>query len=765
MKLRNRLLVFHAISLVIMTIALIIVGWFGIQHVIKSQYEREMIQELNRIVLRAQRVTTTLDKWGIEDRDFLNRRQQEYVGHYAEYRYGETGGLNFVPSDPAIDVSRVNLLDIHDTVIKQMRNRKSGYMWLESGGDTYYVAYKSYEPWDWVVLLSISREEMFAYRSSFFLLVTLIAASVMMITLTIGAFLIGQLVRRFDEMLSSVHKIEEGDFSPRIENFDTAPEILKLQHGINAMAESLRERTLARDNAEKALKGSQEKYRQLIETSNDVIYLMENNKFEIVNRKFTEVTGYTKEEACDPNFNFMKMIAPSSLKVMEERRKRVLLGMPVSRTYPMTAISKDGREIDFDVSVTYQDTGEGVSVQAILRDVTQRNISEQQNRQRQKMEAIGTLAGGIAHDFNNILSVILGYADLLKMEIGHDPENQESLKEIINAATKARDLVNQIISFTRRSDREFKPVYVYDVVTDAMSLIKSLIPENVRVVVDLESKSPVLADTSNIHQIMLNLCLNAAFAMENSGGLLTIRLHEIGFNDIPGVVREKLDVGDHIRIEVEDTGHGISPEILSRIFDPYFSTKPKDQGSGLGLAIVQGIVSTLNGAIEVTSEVGTGTKFTVYLPVVKKEGALEGRYVEEEKLSEAPIRIMYVDDESSIVMMIKKALATFGYIVSGYSNSKKALQAIIENPDQFDLVISDLSMPEVTGLDIARKAHELRPDLPIMICTGFHERGEELDVGKNGIRTVITKPLSLRDLVAKIEEVFAPVSRIDAEET
>ncbi len=753
MKLKNRILLFHTVSLVLMTIALIFVGWFSIQQIIKGQYERELTQELNRIVLRARQVTLTLEKWGIDNQDFLHRKQQEFIGNYINYRYGETGGLNILMTNQAIDVSQVNHLELQEQTVASLHNRKSGFSWIESNDDDYFAAYKEFDPWGWIFVLTVSEDEMFAYRGSFLRLVMLIAVAVMMITLTIGSFLISQIIRRLDEMLTCVQKVEDGDYKTRLGNFDSSPEIYRLQTGFNSMVESLRDRTISRDNAEAALKNSEEKYRSLIETSNDVIYLMVNNKFEIVNKKFTEVTGYSKEEACDPDFNFMKMVAPKSLKLMEERRKRVLLGLPVSRTYPMTALAKDGREIEFDVSVTYLSTGDGVTVQAILRDITERNISEQQKRQKQKMEAIGTLAGGIAHDFNNILSVILGYADLLKMEMKFNPENLMSLQEIINAATKARDLVNQIISFTRRSDRVLKPVCVNDVVQDSLKLIKSLIPENVRVSVELDTKSNVLADTSQIHQIMLNLCMNAAFSMEDKGGLLTIHLSEDTFDKIPALIQEKLDIGDYIHLKIQDTGHGIPADIVNRIFDPYFSTKPKDKGSGLGLAIVQGIVSTLNGAIDVNSTVGEGSVFDIYLPVLKKDGADEGRYMEEAKLSEEPLRIMYVDDESSIIVMSKKALMTFGYAVTGCTDGKEALRIFSKDPDQFDLVITDLSMPEVTGIDLARHVHSLRPDLPIIVCTGFHERSEELGIGQHGIRSVITKPLSLRQLVSKIEEV------------
>ncbi len=759
MKLRNRILLYHAASLVVLTSALISVGWFTIQEVTRNQYERELSQELNRIIDRARQVTTTLEKWGIDNQEFLTRKQQDFINQYNGYRYGETGGLNVIPPDTSVDFSKIQHLMLSSDVLPQLQKSGNGFIWLESLGHSHFAVYRSYEPWNWVFVLSVSREEMFAYRIRFLIIVVLVSISAMMIMLTSAAFLVGQLVKKFDVMLASVQRIEDGDFSPRIVDIDSSPEISKLQHGINSMAASLQERTIARDNAELALKNSEEKYRQLIETSNDVIYVMVNNKFELVNKKFTEVMGYTKEEVCDPDFNFMKMIAPSSMKIMEERRKRVILGQPVSRTYSMTALTRDGREIEFDVSVTYLDTDSGVAVQAILRDITQRSISEQQLRQKQKMEAIGTLAGGIAHDFNNILSVILGYADLLKMEMDYNTENRASLQEIVNAATKARDLVNQIISFTRRSDREFKPVSIHDLVRDAMNLIKSLIPENVRVSCELDTKYRVLADASNIHQIMLNLCMNAAFAMEKNGGQLDVSLRDIAYADIPLRLHEKIDAGDYVHLQIKDTGHGIPPEIINRIFDPYFSTKPKDKGSGLGLAIVQGIVSTLNGAIEVSSIVGEGTAFDIYLPVLQKDGAYAGRYVEEDVMATAPLSILYVDDESSIVVMIKKALSSFGYNVTGYTDSKEAMQEITESIDQLDLIISDLSMPDFTGLDIARKANSLRPDLPIIICTGFHERGNELKIGQYGIRSVITKPLSLRELVGKIEEVTVSHSK------
>ncbi len=756
MRLQSRIILFIGGSLLLMTLALILIGWLTIQEVIRGQYEREMLQELNRVLLSANQVHSTMKKWGITNQDFIKRKQDEFLRQYFGYVFGETGSLTIIKGNAgANDLQPKNLI-VPEEVIKEMYERNNGYLWIESEGVKYFTTFSVFDSWDWLFVLSITKSEMYAYRNNFLILVILVSLAVMLVTLTLASFMIKQVVKRINGMLACVQKIEEGNYSATIRDIDNSPELSRLQHGINSMVTTLRERTIEREDAEKALRDSEEKYRRLIETSNDAIYLMVNDKLEIVNKKFTDTFGYSREEITGTDFDFFTLVAPSSRQALIDRRKKIMERQSVSGTYFITGITRDGEEIEFEASVTYLESSDGFLVQGILRDLTQRKMLEQQLRHKQKMEAIGTLAGGIAHDFNNILSVILGYAELLNMEMDYQPENRSNLQEIIHAATRAKDLVGQITTFTRRTDWELVPVNVYKVIEDSMKLIKSLIPDKVKVETVLESQYFVMADNSHIHQIVLNLCMNAAFAMEKGGGVLTIALASIPFNNIPPIIREKLVYNHYVLLRVQDTGHGIPESIITRIFDPYFSTKPKDQGSGLGLAIVQGIVSTLNGAIDVQSEVGKGTIFDVYLPVAKQVSLPNAAGKSESRTKTTPQHILYVDDEVFVVDMIRKALTTYGYRITTRTSGQDAIELFRASPDEYDLVISDLAMPEVTGLDVARSIHGIKPDTPIMICTGFHERQDEIDIGKNGIRDVIIKPLSLQQLVLKIEEVTKP---------
>jgi len=376
--------------------------------------------------------------------------------------------------------------------------------------------------------------------------------------------------------------------------------------------------------------------------------------------------------------------------------------------------------------------------------------SEERLRQSQKLESIGKLAGGIAHDFNNILSAILGYAELSASEISPEHPISDNLEQIIKAGKRARDVVQQILAFSRKLDQERKPIHLQAVIEEAMNLLRATLPTTIQIETIINPKcSPVMADSTQIHQVILNLATNAAHAMRE-GGLLKIELEPVGpkgnfINRIP-----ELDPGKYMRLSVSDTGPGIDPEIQKQIFEPYFTTKSVGEGSGLGLAVVHGIAQSHRGAITVTSTPGQGACFQVYLPCCEEKPVAPT--LQSPEIVRGQGRILMVDDEEAIVALGRRSLAKLGYKVTGETSSVRALELLTNDPNQFDLVVTDQTMPQLTGTLLAQEIWRIRPDLPIIISTGYSEQFSQGKAASNGFHTLLHKPYTAAELARTIQQ-------------
>ena len=375
-----------------------------------------------------------------------------------------------------------------------------------------------------------------------------------------------------------------------------------------------------------------------------------------------------------------------------------------------------------------------------------------QLNQAQKMEAIGTLAGGIAHDFNNILSAIIGYTEITKLKIDQ-PALHRYLDQVLSACDRAKNLVGQILTFSRVTELERRPVDVTSITKEAIKLLRATIPS----IIEIRRKTApdvhaVLADPTQIHQVLINLCTNAAHAMREMGGVLGVELENVEIT--PEMTHSRLDVspGLYVLLTVSDTGVGIAPEVIDRIFDPFFTTKVKGEGTGLGLSVVYGIVKEFGGSITVQSEPGAGSTFRVYLPAITDmtEAGVE---------TGAPIaggneRILFVDDEKILMEMGRDILEELGYRVTAIPNSKQALELFRTQPDQFDLVMTDMTMPGMTGADLSQEILQIRPDLPIILCTGLSEIITEEKAMAMGIREFVMKPLNLRSIAELVRRAL-----------
>lgn len=379
--------------------------------------------------------------------------------------------------------------------------------------------------------------------------------------------------------------------------------------------------------------------------------------------------------------------------------------------------------------------------------------AQEQLQQSQKMESIGTLAGGIAHDFNNILGIIVGNTELALDDVPEWNPAHANLEEIKTASLRAAGIVKQLLNFSRRTDMELKPIGAISVIKDALKFLRSTIPTTIEIRKHLpDTDVAIFADPTQINQVMMNLCINASQAMEQTGGNLTVNVEEVILDDNSARDYPDLRSGKHVKVTVSDTGSGIDPEIIGRIFDPYFTTKEVGKGSGMGLAVVHGIVKNYNGAISVASESGKGATFTILFPVATEKPVMEVKTPAE--IPRGNETILFVDDEKSIVNVARKVLERLGYKVESKLNPVEALEQFQSKPDQFDLVITDMTMPQMTGVILSEKIMEIRPDIPVIICTGHSALIDKERAKRLGIAAYIMKPIIMTEIAKTIRKVL-----------
>ncbi|MBI9076016.1 MAG: GAF domain-containing protein [Desulfatibacillum sp.] len=375
-------------------------------------------------------------------------------------------------------------------------------------------------------------------------------------------------------------------------------------------------------------------------------------------------------------------------------------------------------------------------------------------RQSQKMEAMGTLAGGIAHDFNNILAPIIGYAEMELDEAISEQRPHDSLEAILKASYRARDLVKQILTFSRGAEYELGPVRIQSIIKESIKLLRSSFPSTITITQMIDDKcGPVLADPTQIHQIIMNLCTNSYHAMQEAGGTLDISLREMEVSSPDLALFPSLKEGTHLRLSVSDTGKGMDKETVERIFEPYFTTKAKEEGTGLGLSVVHGIVSSVNGAVKVYSELGKGAAFHVLLPVMLSP-APEIEIVPLDKIPHGTERVLVVDDEEMMVTMIESMLERLGYEATCVTSAPEALALFKKAPYAYDVLVTDLTMPGFTGIQLSQKCKEIRPELPIVLCTGFSERTTGALIANAGISITMNKPIVIRDLALALRQAL-----------
>ena len=516
----------------------------------------------------------------------------------------------------------------------------------------------------------------------------------------------------------------------------------------------------SRKEVEEALKKSEEKFAALFQLSPEWMALndVETGRYLEVNRAFEKITGIHRQEA----------IGKTSIELG-------LWQQPEDRSILLDKIHREGKLDNHEIHFQMRNgeireflwSLEVIPVNGIecsinvLRDITDQKAQEKnrkkmeaQLRQAQKMEAIGTLAGGIAHDFNNILYAISGFAEMSAYLVEEQSELHENLNEILNACTRARDLIRQILAFSRMGDQEIQPVDMRMIVNEALRLLRASLPTTIEIRQNLTgNRCQVMADPTQIHQVLMNLCTNAHHAMQETGGVLDVNLESCVLKDSEVNLYGNVPPGQYVKLSVSDTGHGIDPAILENIFDPYFTTKPKGMGTGMGLAVVDGIIKSYQGVIQVNSEPGHGTVFQILLPRLQDKAKKDIRTASSSYLKGTE-RVLFVDDEKSIVEMVVRMLGHLGYHVTAGSNSIEALETFRLEPNKFDLVITDVTMPQMPGEVFTKEILKIRPDIPVIMCTGFSNLISEEKAKGIGIRAFLMKPIVMSDMSKTIREVL-----------
>jgi PAS domain S-box-containing protein len=657
--------------------------------------------------------------------------------------------------------------------ILKEKNGKINYLWKNPGEiepREKIVIFKHLPEFKWIVASSSYVEEVFEPLDIFrdFLVTILVVIVFLSICIT---YLVSKSVTK--PLVSLMDKLEEGakgDFSVRMDE-KGRDEFSQLSRHFNSFMDQLEKNQEKIESEIKknievrtALEKNDLKLRGLFNQSFQYTCIVSlEGVLEDINQSGLDFAGCVSDDVIGKPFweaSWFSHDIDVQQRVKEGVKKAVQGNLV---RFDTTSVSKDDeiQNIDISLKPVFNTMGEVAFIITESRDITEYKLAaiERKNmavqlEKAQKMEAIGTLAGGIAHDFNNILSGILGYAQLTKLNLKTPVKAEGHISQIVKGAHRAAELVKQILTFSRKSEYKKHPLFLYIVVKEALKLLRSSIPSIIEISESFSSKAKVMADSTQMHQVVMNLCTNAYHAMGENGGLLTVKLKEVEISFEKDFFGQIIKKGKYLELEISDTGFGMDDETLLKAFDPYFTTKEVGKGTGFGLSVVHAIIDEHDGFIKAKSSKGVGTSFYIYLPVVDKK--TDPAVIEEENksLKGGNEKIMVVDDEEDIRLIVQEFLTKLGYVVNTFENGFKAFKAFQKDPDYYDLIVTDMTMPQMSGDELSQKIVKIRKTLPIIMCTGYSERITEVKALEIGIMKYAPKPLPNEKLAALIRTIL-----------
>ena len=707
--------------------------------------------------------------------DVVNDIQQEVLARIENITFGDDGyifagqwdGLSLVA--PAKGKNMIDITDVNgvEIVRKLIKTAKSGggyvsYVMPKLNSDITFnkLSYTRMIPeWGWYVGAGVNVEKIETIinqrkaalqkrvNSHFFKIIAILAMVLFLIVLS-AKFISIRMKKSFDL------------FSEFFSNAATASATIDSEKlpfvEFESLAQSANRMIQERNRAETALRGSERNYRELVQSANCIIIRMDTNGRIIFFNNYAQIFfGYREKEIIGKNV-VGTIVPPKDSSGVDLKAMIKDIGANPERyvSNENENVRRNGElvRVTWMNKVIYDEEDRIREILAVGIDVTEKWKLEKRLAQAQKMEAIGTLAGGIAHDFNNILSAIIGYTELSLIDTPKGDPIHNNLKQVLNAGGRAKELVRQILTFSRPRENELHPIKVNLIVNEAVKLLRASLPSTIQIHHKIESNLTVLSDATNIHQILMNLCTNSSYAMQEDGGILEVALSDVNLDSNFAEQHPGVKPGKFIKLTVSDTGCGMSPEVTSRIFDPFFTTKKVGQGTGMGLSVVHGIVKSHGGAITVDSLAGQGTTFSLFLPATEAVSITPEDSVQ--LMVTGTEHILFVDDEDFQADLGKRLLARLGYRVTARTDSLEALGLFRQKPDDFDLVITDMTMPAMTGDVLAAKIISIRPDIPVIVCTGYSDRIDK-DIIKNiGIKELAMKPLAMKDIAEMIRRVL-----------
>ncbi len=607
----------------------------------------------------------------------------------------------------------------------------------------------------WLIGVYIPKKDYFSEIIANQHLTLFLTLSFSILATILGLFMAGKFIRPISQLHEEAEKIKNHDYA-------SLPRIRSAFHQIQRTADTFYEMKQSIIAFKQELEQKERFNRAITDTAREAIVMVgDDEKVYYWNAAAQQLFGYDAREVAQKNIfdlvPFRKHQDSDHSSLYALFKKREIPGENIE----LNIIRKDGETIAAELSMVDIQVEDKPYLISVIRDISARKALEQEKmdileqlQHAQKMESIGTLAGGIAHDFNNILSSMVGYTDLLRESGGLNKEGLKYLESITAAGDRASDLVRQILTFSFQESGQFKPLKIQDIVLEACHLIKVSLPPSIVIRQDIDMAcGPILADATQIHQVALNLMTNAFQAMEETGGTLGISLKQVNITEDPGPENKDLKPGTYLCYSVSDTGVGMDGHVMEKIFDPYFTTKTRGKNTGLGLAVIKGIVQHHGGDIRVESRPEIGTTFKVYFPVVKPSPG-EAPTTRPIKIKKGNEQILLVDDQPNVLFVERQILELLGYQVTARASAGEAIETFKGSPKRFDMVVTDYSMPGMTGDVLARELVRIRPDIPVILCTGYSE-GAGLDRDKDqAVRAFVMKPVKLKDFAVIIRKIL-----------